>query len=184
MKALDHWLQGQRIARAVGWVRDGDRLLDVGCHDLSLISRVEARIRTAVGVDPRVEPRPAGDGKVSTQRGMFPADCSFAPGSFDCITMLAVLEHVEAPEALARACHDALARGGRVVLTVPHPLVDRILDALIFFRLADGMAAEEHSGFDVSRTQPLFEGAGFTLRAQRRFQLGLNRLFVFEKAPE
>ena len=181
MKALDHWLQGQRVARAAEWIREGDRLLDVGCHDLALISRVEERIRCAVGMDPLVEPQTLRDGQVSTRRGSFPEDGSFAPGSFDCITLLAVLEHVEAPERLAAACYDVLAPGGRAVLTVPHPFVDGILDALIFLRLADGMAAEEHSGFDVARTRPLFEAAGFRLRAERRFQLGLNRLFVFEK---
>ena len=119
---------------------------------------------------------------VRIERGSFPKDLDAEPGSFDCITALAVLEHVREPDAFAAACHRLLAPGGRVVLTVPHPLVDRIVDLLIALRLADGMDFDEHHGFDVERTRPIFEAAGFRTVAARTFQLGLNRLFVFEKA--
>jgi hypothetical protein len=43
------------------------------------------------------------------------------------------------------------------------------------------MSTEEHHGFDVGQTVPIFERAGFRLHAARSFQLGLNRLFVFER---
>ena len=64
---------------------------------------------------------------------------------------------------------------------MPHPLVDRILDVLMALHLLDGMEAEAHHGFDPGSTVPVFEGAGFRTREARRFQLGLNRLFVFER---
>lgn len=179
MRALDRLLQRWRIGKALPYVEPGDRLLDVGCYDRSLIDRVAGRVRSAVGVD--VDVTPEEDGPVRLVRGSFPGATSFAPGSFDCITALAVFEHVEEPEAFAAACADALAPGGRVVLTVPHPAVDRILDALIALRLLDGMSLEEHHGFDPGRTTPIFRGAGLELQEERAFQLGLNRLYVFRK---
>ena len=179
MKALDLLLQKWRIAKAIPWVRSGDRLLDVGCYDDSLIERVRPRIASATGVDAVLNPRE--EGNVRLLRGLFPDDFDFPEGSFDCISLLAVLEHVPNPEDFAAACYRVLAPEGRVVLTVPHPLVDRILDVLMWLRLVDGMATEEHHGFDVGETVPLFESAGFALHAEERFQLGLNRLFVFEK---
>ncbi len=179
MKALDLLLQRWRVARAVPWVRPGDRLLDVGCFDRTLLERVAGRISVGVGVDPLAEPWENGRTKVL--RGVFPDDFDFEPGSFDCLTMLAVFEHAEDPDALAAACHALLKPGGRAVLTVPHPAVDPILDALMFLKLADGMSTEEHHGFDVRETVPIFERAGFRLLAARAFQLGLNRLFVFER---
>lgn len=167
---------------ALPHVRPRDRLLDIGCFDRSLIDQALDRIDSAVGVDATLEP--ARDGRVELRRGYFPQDVDLEPGDFDCITALAVLEHVEDPAAFAAACQRALAPGGRVVLTVPHPLVDRILDLLIALRLVDGMAAEEHHGFDVAETRTIFESAGLPLLLERRFQLGLNRLYVFEKSAE
>lgn len=179
MRALDRWLQSWRIAKAVPFVRAGDRLLDIGCFDRTLIDRVADRIASATGVDAEIEPQQ--DGKVRLLRGIFPDDLGLPESSVECVTALAVLEHVREPEAFAGAIHRVLTPGGRAVLTVPHPLVDRILDVLMFLRIADGMAAEEHHGFDLNETVPIFEKAGLRLAERRRFQLGLNQLFVFEK---
>lgn len=179
MKPIDRWLQRWRIAKALPFVRPGDRLLDVGCYDRSLIDRALPRIERAVGID--LEAAPSRGDRVEILRGAFPGGHRFEDGAFDCITMLAVLEHVDAPEALARECARVLAPGGRLVVTVPHPFVDVLLDGMMALRLIDGMATEEHHGFDVGRTRTIFEQAGLALVRDRRFQLGLNRLFVFER---
>jgi len=195
VKALDRFLQSWRIAKALPHVRHGDRLLDVGCADRSLIDSVLDRVDLAVGIDPLVEPliehttapgseppaEPARSRRVELVRGRFPQDAPFERGSFDCVTALAVLEHVDDPRRFAEACARILAPGGRVVLTVPHRFVDRILDALIALRVADGMAAEEHHGFDLEEARRAFEAAGFRLEVEERFQLGLNRVFVFQR---
>lgn len=179
MKPLDHLLQRWRVAVAVRWIPDGARLLDVGCADGMMLRRLAPRLARATGVDPHAESKSAGS--VEIVRGSFPGAPRFEAGSFDCVTLLAVLEHVPDPDALARECHRVLGPDGRVILTVPHPFVDRILDVLIRMRVLDGMEAEEHHGFDPSLTRPCFERAGFRTRIERRFQLGLNRLFVFER---
>lgn len=156
-------------------------MLDVGCYDRSLIDRVLPRISSAVGIDTNVSP--SREGRVEILQGRFPDTPRFDDASFDCISMLAVLEHVDEPAALALECERVLAPGGRLILTVPHPMVDIILDALMFVGLVDGMATEEHHGFDVEQTRSLFEAANLSLYRESRFQLGLNRLYVFEKAP-
>ncbi len=179
MKALDRLLQSWRIAKALPHVRPGDRLLDIGCFDRRLIDRVLDRVDTAVGIDPRIEP--GSSGRVELIRGRFPDEAHFEPECFDCITALAVLEHVEDPRGFAKACARALAPGGRIVLTIPHRFVDRLLAALMTLRLADGMSAEEHHGFDLEEGRKAFAEAGLRLEAEERFQLGLNRLFVFRK---
>lgn len=180
MKPLDRLLQRWRAGVAAPWVPSGARLLDVGCADGWLLRRLAPRLAHAVGVDPHVEQSVSPD--VEILPGSFPGEPRFADGCFDCVMLLAVLEHVSEPEAVARECHRVLAAGGRVVLTVPHPLVDRILDVLIRLRLLDGMELGEHHGFDPGSTVPLFEGAGFRTLVDQRFQVGLNRLFVFERS--
>jgi len=179
MRWLDRVLQRWRIDKAIAHVRTGDRLLDIGCHEGELIERVLGRVAAATGVDPVVTPHEAG--KVRILRGVFPGGVELAPASFDCITALAVLEHVPDPAGFAHACAAVLAPGGRVVVTVPHAAVDRILEVLIALRLVDGMAHEEHHGFEAASTPALFEAAGLGLARRERFQLGLNCLYVFAK---
>ncbi len=178
MKALDRILQAWRIAKALPYVRTGARLLDVGCFDLALLRKARPRVSRAVGIDPLAEPV---TGEIQVVQGTLPHGHPFGSEQFDCITMLAVLEHVSDVPALAAECRHLLAPGGRVVLTVPHPLVDRVLDVLARLRLIDGMSLDEHHGFERSATAPAFESAGLALVRRRLFQFGLNCLYVFEK---
>lgn len=179
MRAIDRLLQRWRIREAVPFVHAGDRVLDVGCFDGALIDCVLPRISAAVGVDPLATP--TQNGKVTILRGTFPGDTPLAGESFDCITMLAILEHVEDPIALGDACARLLKPGGRLVLTVPHPFVDYIVHALVWVGASDPADLEGHHGFDVNQTEQIFVDAGFRLVVQRTFELGLNRLYVFEK---
>ena len=124
---------------------------------------------SGVGIDPRLAKRPdvAGFDFIA---GKFP-DASPEGEPFDAITMLAVLEHVPAGQKpiWVEACHARLVEGGEVMLTVPSPLVDSILAVLRFFRLVDGMALEEHHGFDPNEVGPLFEAVGFRLVIHKNF---------------
>jgi 2-polyprenyl-3-methyl-5-hydroxy-6-metoxy-1,4-benzoquinol methylase len=115
--------------------------------------------------------------------GSFPADLPSDAGEFDAITMAAVFEHIPTEEqtGVAKACWERLVDGGRVVLTVPSPLVDPILDVLAAVRIIDGMEHHQHFGFKPADLRPLFTSHGFELTHHHSFQLGLNNLFVFVK---
>jgi SAM-dependent methyltransferase len=167
------------MGKSARWLREDDRLLDVGCYDGAFLRMVESRITRGVGLDPIAEPW--RQGKLEVVRGALETVC-LEEGVFDCITMLAVLEHVRDRDGLARACARVLSPGGRLIITVPRAIVDRILAVLTALRLVDGMSVEEHEGYDVERTPGIFERAGFKLVHRSSFQLGVNCLFVFEKA--
>jgi SAM-dependent methyltransferase len=47
-------------------------------------------------------------------------DFSFDPESFDCIVLVAVLEHMKDPRAALNRLHDWLVSGGLLVLVVPY----------------------------------------------------------------
>ncbi len=182
MKAIDRLLQRWRIAKAKPWIRPGSRVLDIGCHHGELFEQLGDRIGEGVGIDPHL-PAPVNGSRFRLLPGMFPAALGDDPAPFDAITLLAVLEHIPeaAQEPFARECARALAPGGVLVITVPSPLVDKILTVLTALRLIDGMSLEEHHGFDPTTSPRLFEEHGLSLVAARRFQLGLNHLFVLRK---
>ena len=182
MNAVDRFIQRLRIRKAAPYVRAGDRLLDIGCYDGTFIEYVRSRVTRAVGIDQVA--KPTEDVKVTILRGKVPGDPRLEPGSFDCVTMLAALEHFEDPVAVSRECFRLLGPGGRLVMTVPHPVVDHIVGALVRLGVAEGMDLEAHHGFDVRTTEPMFTDAGFRLVTRRAFELGLNRLYVFEKPAD
>jgi SAM-dependent methyltransferase len=157
-------------------------VLDVGCHDGALFRAIGFGLRHGVGIDSDL----LGEMRAATYRlipGRFPDDLPADVGPFDVVTMLAVFEHVPTAEqgAVVQACWRVLNDGGRVIVTVPSPAVDRILDVLVATHLIDGMEHEQHFGFDPADLPAVFESAGFRLEHRHRFQLGLNNLFVFVK---
>lgn len=181
MNAVDRLLQRWRIRKAAAWLPRGGRVLDIGCDDGAL-ARQLPWLGEYVGLDPFLEhPGEVPNGRIL--RGRFPEDLPDGR-PFDAITMLAVFEHLTPEEhgPLTRACAAALKPGGRLVMTVPSPAVDQILHVLQFLRVLDGMSVEEHHGLDVRRTPTILTAEGhLRLVKARRFQFGLNHLFVFER---
>lgn len=182
MNVLDRLLRDWRISKAVACIPDDVRVLDIGSHDGALFRSLGTRLRDGVGLDPDLPSdivRPA----YCLLRAAFPEGYEGEPGSFDAVTALAVIEHIplDRQATFASAIGEVLREGGLVVITVPSPKVDRILDVAMKVRLLHGMEAGQHYGFDVERLVPLFRNAGFDPVRHDRFQLGLNNLFVFRK---
>jgi SAM-dependent methyltransferase len=182
MKVLDKFLRAwrTRIALKAAPKRMG-AVLDVGCDDGYLLLRLNAARRD--GVDPTL----AGERVEAGLRlcpGFFPGDLDRLGlmGPYDAIFALAVFEHLTDQDLQsARAALPGLLNpGGRLIITVPHPFVDRILDVLMFFHLIDGQAVDEHHGFDPAHLSELASGR-IRLISRSSFQLGLNNLFVFER---
>jgi 2-polyprenyl-3-methyl-5-hydroxy-6-metoxy-1,4-benzoquinol methylase len=164
------------------YVRPGAAVLDVGCHDGALFRTLSGRLSRGVGIDPMLALSET-QGRFRFIAGAFPANLDGGE-RFDVLTLLAILEHIE-PEELLRwreACERLIVPGGFVVATVPSPLVDTMLEVLTRFRLVAGMSIEEHHGFDPSNVPSLFADRSMELTVRRRFELGMNNLFVFRRS--
>ncbi|MCE2402811.1 methyltransferase domain-containing protein [Candidatus Poribacteria bacterium] len=153
-------------------------VLDIGAGEGSFLSFLSPHIRSGIGIDPLL----TTSIKCETYTlipGTFPHDFSTCD-CFDVITLLAVVEHI--PEAelskVADACWDYLKTGGRVIITVPHPFADKILDVLKFFRIIKGLSLEEHHGFNPEVLPNIFNR--WKLIRKERWELGCNYLFIFE----
>lgn len=182
MKVTDRLLQRWRIRKTTPYLSGSPRVLDIGCAEGELF-RLHPHLKNGVGIDPDLNAN-VSVGENHLIRGLFPVDLP-DDQPFDVITMLAVLEHIplDVQNCLATDCARSLRPGGHLIITVPSPFVDYILNALRFARLIDGMSLEQHYGFDVRTTPSLFEQAGLRLTEAKTFQLGLNNFFAFHK-PE
>lgn len=183
MTALDRFLQNYRIDQARPFIAKGSRVLDLGSADGVLFARHGQCGPGSMGIDPILPSNTKTPQGFSMIRGYFPQDLPADAGPFDAIVMLAVLEHFpnDLHSTLAAGVARFLKPGGRLIITVPSPAVDKILEILVVLRLVHGMSLEEHHGFDINQTPEIFAPLLFKLVKRVSFQLGLNNLFVFER---
>ena len=179
MRKADRWLQRWRFRMARPWILPDSHLLDIGCHQGEFFDFLGKSISRGIGLDPLAITRQTPRYHVLPL--CFKTPLAYPDESFDVITLLATLEHMPQKETLPHECWRLLRPEGRVILTVPSPHVDLIVAGLQWLRLADGMSLEQHHQFQPAETLPLFFRHSFRLLCRRRFQLGLNQLFVFYK---
>jgi 2-polyprenyl-3-methyl-5-hydroxy-6-metoxy-1,4-benzoquinol methylase len=184
MKAVDYYIQSLRFRMAGKFLQPKSKLLDIGCNQCEFFTYLKNQEIHGVGIDAQPEGKITNlPPNVSFIQAVFPS-ARLTGQRFDNITILAVLEHIPAShqKKFAEACHELLEKKGKVIITVPSPIVDYILHMLRFLRVIHGMSVEQHHGFKPGDTLPLFEQAGFNLVRHKTFEFGLNHLFVFEKS--
>jgi 2-polyprenyl-3-methyl-5-hydroxy-6-metoxy-1,4-benzoquinol methylase len=181
VKALDRELQRQRIRRALPFIHPGSSVVDVGCHEGAFLDAARDRVSSGIGVDVHEPDRWIGD-PFDLHVGRLP-DLVDGKRTFDTIVALAVVEHLSRDElqAWSKAVPALLAPGGRLVVTTPAPVVDKLLDLLISLRLLHGMDTDAHHGFNPREVPRVFQRGPMELEVSSRFQLGLNHLFVFRR---
>ncbi|MGI9031749.1 MAG: class I SAM-dependent methyltransferase, partial [Ilumatobacteraceae bacterium] len=161
MKYFDRYLRDRRIDQVVRRIPPGARVLDVGCHDGALFRALGPALREGVGIDAALAGELSGPG-YHLIPGSFPEDLPDDCGQFDAIAMAAVFEHIPTDQqaGVVTACWKRLVDGGQVILTVPSPLVDPILDVLAVVRVIDGIEHHQHFGFQPAHLAPLFTSKG------------------------
>jgi SAM-dependent methyltransferase len=172
-----------RLAAALPHVPAGARVLDVGCG----LTDLPGRFPSYTGCDRNPD-------VLAVQRERFPKRDFFewdigrgaAPAAlqtrapFEGILLLAVLEHVADPSAVLSRLFPLLSRGGRVIVTTPHPIGRWPLEAGAALGLLSSHAHDEHEHL-LSRTDLEAAGrsAGLSPISYRRFLFGMNQLAVF-----
>lgn len=181
MNRVDRYLQHKRIAEAVRWIPAGGHVLDIGCADGALFRQASSLIQSGIGIDPD-EPSDWPSGPYEFRQGSFP-DALGEADRFDAITMLAVIEHVssETRKKWFETVTAVLKPGGRLIITVPAPMVDPLLDIGIRLHLLHGMDAESHHGFDPGVIPEELSMPAMRLLRASRFEMGLNHLYAYER---
>lgn len=111
------------VARFVGEKTAG-RLLDIGCGVGSFLQALSERPAlsgwTLYGLDPSSAAcANAADKGFSITKGML-GDAGLEPNSFDALTMISVLEHIQDPRRALQDIRDLVKPGGVAILEVPN----------------------------------------------------------------
>jgi SAM-dependent methyltransferase len=181
--AFERFVARQRFRVVLPFIAQDSRVCDFGAGlETGFLRNARSRIKFGVGVD-IVTPEP--------QPGLFPfvranisAGVPLRSGEFQHVVMLAVLEHIRAPENVLGEAHRILAPGGSLIITYPSPAVDPILKVMD----AIGSVSPE-SGFDQHQPRiptpgllQMLRKVGFEKVSHRKFELGFNNLLVAYKA--
>ena len=130
---LEPLLRKMRLKQVLPYLRQypNCRLLDIGCGwDAKLLLAVEPFISTGVGVDFKAPP--IHTEKLKTQSFVLQDKLPFENCSFDFITMLAVIEHLENDESILKECARLLRPGGGLLITAPSCYAKPVLEFLSF----------------------------------------------------
>lgn len=184
MKQLDKFIRNWRVKVALkNKPLIMDNVFDIGCDDGYLLQKLSYTTKRQDGIDPRLTTSSIGQNS-EIKQGFFPSsiEAHQMKGTYDAIFALAVFEHFTENDIKqsASVISKMLSPKGRLILTVPHPFVDKILDVLLSLRLIEGQALEEHHGFDPEELLNYFS-TSLKLVKRSKFQLGLNNVFVFER---
>jgi SAM-dependent methyltransferase len=176
---LTEFLTQQRFKAVSAYLR-GD-ILDIGCGYGRIVPHLPAG-STYVGVD-------SGSEILPYLRRTYPSlefyqldldeDTMQLGRQFDTILMLAVVEHLSQPRKVVCQALEHLKPDGRLLITTPSPIGDRIHHFGARLGLFSRFAADDHETiFDLDLLQELLESCGLQIERYRKFLLGGNQLFV------
>lgn len=160
----------------------GATVLDFGCGEhLGTLRNLGHHFPTRLGYDILFQGLPPQ--QTSEGIRVF-GDLADIDTPVDCITALAVFEHLHPGELVEvlRELARLTAPGGRIVGTVPRPPSRPVLEFLSYrLRLIDPSQIRDHKVYyDREALRQRVREGGWELVEYRTFQLGLNSLFVLE----
>lgn len=173
LEPLLRWL---RLRRVIAEIPAGSIVLDVGCgRSAAFLRAIEPRIRCGYGVDFKVAEFQTE--KLKTVQVHLGEKLPFDDASFDTVTMLAVLEHIEHEQAILKEIHRVLKPGGKLVLTVPSVWAQPVLEFLSYrLKIVDEAEIRDHKRYyDRSKLkQALVQVAEFGRFRHQYFQMWMN----------
>lgn len=179
--------RGDARLRRIELMRQPGRLLDIGCSLGYFVEAANARGWEASGVE--ISPYAAKEARalgLDVQTGIL-EDVGYSDGSFDCVTMWDVLEHVPDPTKHMLEVQRVLADGGLVVIGTPNlaHILFRIKrerwrhlkprEHIFYFRESSIAQLLRKTGFDVVHP-PVVGGRSFPGSASAAIGCGLTRI--------
>lgn len=181
---LSPFIARQRYARIEGFLK-GD-VLDLGCGRGQIWEKYGSRLNSYMGVEKspqRIEQLNQKFPNVSFFRCDLDLEPLHLDKKFDCVLMIALIEHLFNQRFVMEGISQVLRPGGEIIITAPTPLgndlVHRIGASMGLFAKS---AVDDHIVlYNRHRFHILANEMGLSLKYHRYFQLFCNQMAVLEK---
>lgn len=180
---LEPLLRWMRLRRVMPHIPNNSILLDVGCGTTSTFLRaISPHIKQGLGVDFKVEN--ARFNNLQTTQLVLDSQLPFESSSFDVVTMLAVLEHIENEHQILNEIYRVLVPGGKLIITVPSVWSQPVLEFLAYkLKIVSEAEIRDHKRYYNRRKLKtvLVEITGFQEFHHQYFQFGMNNFCTVVK---
>lgn len=174
---LEPYLRKIRISKIKKHIPADSILCDVGCGaNANFLQDISYYISEGYGFDKKI-----GDKRISNiyiKNADIEVQIPLEDRYVDCVTMLAVLEHLSSPEKALSECVRILRPNGILVLTTPAPRSKPLLEFLSFNLgiVSPAEIADHKHYYSKKELFDLFSGAGLTEIKCKSFEFGLNNI--------
>ena len=158
------------------------KILDIGCGwNAKFLIDISPFIDNGVGIDfkaPNIQTE-----KIRTIQCTIANKLPFEDSSFNIITMMAVLEHLENPSVIIKEIDRVLSVGGQLIITVPSKITKPVSEFLAFkLHILNEQEIKDHKRYyNKKDLNELFKHTHFKIIQHRYFQLGLNNFCLLKK---
>lgn len=182
---LESLLRYFRFNKIKPYILPNSNILDLGCgYNAYLLTKLSRHIGKGTGIDTSVTKLKIAN-NIRLIKGNVDKKLNFKKNSFDVVTCLATIEHVNKPKVLLNEVYRVLRPGGTLLITTPSIKNKPVLEFLANkFRLLSKDEIKDHKRyFDPTSLENELIRAGFTKQKTEieYFQLGLN---IFAKAQK
>jgi ubiquinone/menaquinone biosynthesis C-methylase UbiE len=183
---LEPILRWMRLKRVISYIPKNSVLLDVGCGtSAAFLKAISPEIKQGFGVDFKVDDNHFGN--IKTIQLRLDNNLPFEDSSFDVVTMLAVLEHIEKEQQILKEIYRVLIPGGKLILTVPSVWSQPILEFLAYnLRIISETEVRDHKRYYNCEKlkKVLIEHNRFQDFTHQYFQLWMNNFCTVVKKSE
>jgi ubiquinone/menaquinone biosynthesis C-methylase UbiE len=128
---LEPLLRQLRLRRVMPHIPKNSVILDIGCGtNATFLKTISPHLKKGFGVDFKVKEFKFGN--IQTKQLRLENHLPFADESFQVVTMLAVLEHIEKEKQILQEIYRVLIPGGKLILTVPSVWSQPVLEFLAY----------------------------------------------------
>jgi len=178
---LEPILYRLRATKVKGFIPKNSLVCDIGCGENgTFLFEIKNYIKAGVGYDKEVTP--INTDKIVLKKSELTQSIDESSEFFDCVVLMAVLEHLSNLEAIMKECYRILRAGGRLLLTTPAPKSKAVLEILSFkLGFVSSYLMKEHKHyFSQDELKQVLIKAGFLAEkiTVTPFELGYNHFVL------